>query len=599
MSDNFCEKNHEMRPVTTLKQMLSESAQMYSDRPAYLVKKAKGEPYGEVTYRQLQSDVASLGTSLLKMGLAGEKIAVIGANCYEWIATYLAVANSVGVIVPLDKELSQEEIYTLMDIAQCKAVFFTEKFEKYFKEYPVPVKVKMKVYGDRTDLSEPLAETEPEEGQPLLWESLVARGQKLRQQGDESYEEAQVDPDAMRILLFTSGTTEAAKGVMLSHRNIATNIVDTCRIAYVTPEDRTLSILPIHHTFECTMGQLLVLYRGASTAYCEGLKYVVKNLAEAQATVLIGVPLIFESMYDKIWKQAEKSGQAKMLRMAIKTNRTMKALGIDMHKKLFKSVYDKFGGRLRLIITGAAAIDPNVFRGYEDLGFTVLQGYGLTECSPLISGTPDFCSRYKKAGSVGPTVSTGQAKIADPDSDGIGEILFQGPNVMLGYYQMPEKTAAAIDEDGWFHTGDLGFIDKEGWLYITGRCKNVIVTKTGKNIYPEEVEMYINRSRYIAESLVHGVEEDDDTYVSAQIRPAYDIIAEEFGGDLSEEEMQKLMKKAIADVNSGLPVYKRVKRFAVRSEEFVKTTTQKIKRFKNIDSKSAAFETLQPDDSQE
>ncbi len=386
---------------------------------------------------------------------------------------------------------------------------------------------------------------------------------------------------------------------MLSHRNIATNIVDTCRIAYVTPEDRTLSILPIHHTFECTMGQLLVLYRGASTAYCEGLKYVVKNLAEAQATVLIGVPLIFESMYDKIWKQAEKSGQAKMLRMAIKTNRTMKALGIDMHKKLFKSVYDKFGGRLRLIITGAAAIDPNVFRGYEDLGFTVLQGYGLTECSPLISGTPDFCSRYKKAGSVGPTVSTGQAKIADPDSDGIGEILFQGPNVMLGYYQMPEKTAAAIDEDGWFHTGDLGFIDKEGWLYITGRCKNVIVTKTGKNIYPEEVEMYINRSRYIAESLVHGVEEDDDTYVSAQIRPAYDIIAEEFGGDLSEEEMQKLMKKAIADVNSGLPVYKRVKRFAVRSEEFVKTTTQKIKRFKNIDSKSAAFETLQPDDSQE
>jgi long-chain acyl-CoA synthetase len=268
------------------------------------------------------------------------------------------------------------------------------------------------------------------------------------------------------------------------------------------------------------MGMALVLYRGASIAFFEGLKYINKNLAEAQATVLIGVPLIFESIYDKIWKQAEKSGKAGALKKAIKLNKTLKAMGIDASGKLFKSVHEKFGGKLRMMITGAAGIDPNVLRGFEDLGFRMLQGYGLTECSPLVSGTPDFSNTYKKAGSVGPSVDSGEIRIVDKDEDGIGEIIFKGPNVMLGYYNMPEKTAEVL-KDGWFYTGDLGFLDKEGWLYITGRKKNVIVTKTGKNIYPEEVEYYINRNKYIQESLVHGLfdEETDDTQVSAQIRP--------------------------------------------------------------------------------
>lgn len=587
MSVNVQDKYHEVRPVSDLRQMLTESAELYSERPAVLVKKAKGEPYSEIVYRQLRNDVEALGTALLERGLAGEKIAVIGANCYEWIATYFAVVNSVGVIVPLDKELSREEIDTLMGISQCKAVFFTEKYEKYFADYPDLLKVKMKVYGDRTDLNETLEYSEPEGG-VWQWESLVARGEELRRAGDRRYEEAPLDPEEMRMLLFTSGTTEAAKGVMLSHKNIASDIMATCKIAYITPEDRTLSFLPIHHTFECTLGHVLVIYRGASIAYCEGLKYVTKNLAEAKSTVLIGVPLIFESVYDKIWKQAEKTGKAKALRMAIKMNRTAKAFGLDLHKKLFKTVYDTFGGKLNRMITGAAGIDPNVSRGFQDLGFTVQQGYGLTECSPLVAGSPDFSEqRYAKAGSVGPVIPGGEMKIDDPDEDGIGEIMYRGDNVMLGYYNMPEKTAEALDEDGWFHTGDLGFLDREGWLYITGRRKNVIVTKTGKNIYPEEMEMYINRNKYVEESMVYGVEEDDDTYVGAQVRPAYDVIYEEFGKDVSDEQIQKLIKKAIAEMNVQLPSYKRVKRFVVRSEEFVKTTTKKIKRFKNMGDASA------------
>lgn len=580
MTMQFNEPSQDLREISSLKDMLDSSVKMYAERPAYLIKKQKGGAYHEISYKLLKHDVDALGTKLIELGLKGEKIAVIGENCYEWIASYLAVTNGTGIVVPLDKELSQEEIYHLLDVSQCKAIFFTGAYEEYFKEYDIPFKIKMKIFGDRTAFDEELHIGES--GDIVEWAALVKAGEQLLEDGNREFVDAEVDPDEMRILLFTSGTTEAAKGVMLSQRNIAANIMDTCKIAHVFPEDRTLSILPIHHTFECTMGQLLVLYRGASTAYYEGLKHVTKNLAEAQATVLIGVPLIFESIYDKIWKKALKSGKAAILKKAIKANRAFKAMGLDMSKKLFREVHQSFGGKLRLIITGAAGIDPNVLRGFEDFGFTVLQGYGLTECAPLVTGTPDcYANRVKKAGSVGPVVDSGELRIIDQDTDGIGEIIFKGPNVMLGYYNMPEKTAEVL-KDGWFHTGDLGFIDAEGWLYITGRKKNVIVTKTGKNIYPEEVEMYINRNRYIQESMVYGVEKDDDTLVSAQVRPDYDVIFEEFGEDYKDDDIKTLIKESMKNVNEGLPVYKRVRDFVIRKEDFIKTTTKKIKRYKNM-----------------
>ncbi|MBR0596313.1 AMP-dependent synthetase/ligase [Sinanaerobacter chloroacetimidivorans] len=586
MNHSLKEKYHEVREIKSLKDLLDSSVKLYANRPAFLVKKEKGGEYYPIQYLQVKNDVDALGTKLIDMGLKDAKIAVIGENCYEWIISYFAVVNGTGVVVPLDKELSKEEIYNLLRTADCRAVFFTKGYEEYFADFDIDYKIRMKTYGDRTDLSQPLAESSSggEDGKGILdWESMVAAGEKLLHTGNHSFVDAEIDPYEMKVILFTSGTTDAAKGVMLCHHNITTNIMDTCKIAYITPEDRSLSILPIHHTFESTMGMLLILYRGASAAFYEGLKYVNKNLAEAQATVLIGVPLIFESIYDKIWKQAEKTGKANQLRKAIKLNKTLKAMGIDTSKKLFKSVHEKFGGKLRLVISGAAAIDPKVLRGFEDLGFKMLQGYGLTECSPLVSGSPDFCNNYKKAGSVGPAVSSGEIKIVDKDEDGIGEIIFKGPNVMLGYYNMPDKTAEVL-KDGWFYTGDLGFLDEEGWLYITGRKKNVIVTKTGKNIYPEEVEYYINRNKYIQESLVHGTfdEDNDDTQVSAQVRPNYDVIYEEFGESFGDEEVQSLIKRVISEINEKLPIYKRVRNIAVRKDEFIKTTTKKIQRHKNL-----------------
>ncbi|MDD4565072.1 MAG: AMP-binding protein [Eubacteriales bacterium] len=579
-------KYHQVREITTLKDMLNSSVQLYSEKPAFLVKKDKGGEYFQIKYKQVGHDVDALGTKLIEMGLKDAKIAIIGENCYEWVVSYYAVANGTGVVVPLDKELSREEIYYLIKTAGCRAIFYTQSFENYFIDFDIEYKIKMKLYGDRTDLSQALEgpdESNIKTGESLDWEALVASGEKLIEQNDRSFIDAEINPDEMKILLFTSGTTEAAKGVMLSHNNIAANVMDTCKIAYITPDDRTLSILPIHHTFESTMGMSLVLYRGASVAFYEGLKYINKNLIEAQATVLVGVPLIFESIYDKIWKQAEKSGKAGALRKAIKLNKTLKGLGIDVSRKLFKSVHEKFGGKLRMVVTGAAAIDPNVLRGFEDLGIRMLQGYGLTECSPLVSGTPDFGNGYKKAGSAGPVVSAGQIKIVDKDEDGIGEITFKGPNVMLGYYNMPEKTNEVLRE-GWFYTGDLGFLDAEGWLYITGRKKNVIVTKTGKNIYPEEVEYYINRNIYIQESLVHAAYYDDnnDTCVSAQVRPNYELIYEEFGESFGDEEIHSLIKRVISDINDKLPIYKRIRAIKVRRDEFIKTTTKKIQRHKNV-----------------
>lgn len=572
MSNILKEHDYPIRPITSIKDMLNSSVDLYSDNAAYLVKKEKGGEYIAKTYSKLKSDVDALGTKLLSLGLKDAKIAIIGENCYQWIVGYYATVNGTGTVVPLDKELSKEEIYNLIETAECSAVLYTETFEEYFLNYDIKHKILIKVYEDQKD-----------KGLTPTWQSYVEEGNQLIKEGNREFIDAEIDTEAVQILLFTSGTTDSAKAVMLCHRNIVSNIMSTCKVVEIHPTDRTLSVLPIHHTFECTQGQLLIIYRGGATAYCEGLKYITKNMAESGTTLLIGVPLIFESIYDKIWKTAQKSGKAGVLKKGIALNKKLKGLGIDMSRKLFKSVHDSFGGNMRLFITGAAGINPNVCRGFEDLGIRVLQGYGLTECCPLVTGTPYYENTYKKAGSVGKVIMDGEIKVVDKDEDGIGEIVYRGPNVMLGYYKMPEKTAEVL-KDGWFYTGDLGFIDGEGWLYLTGRKKNVIVTKTGKNIYPEEVENYLNSSRFIEESLVFGEfeEGDEDTRVSAQIRPNYEAIADEFGEDFDDEKIYNLLKKEVGELNHKIPIYKRVKNIILRKDDFVKTTTKKIKRHKNI-----------------
>lgn len=565
------EKLHPIRELNSLKELINTGAELFGDKPAFLAKKKKGGEYFEISYSQFKKDVDALGSKLIEMGLQGEKIAVMGTNCYQWLVAYFAIVNGVGVAVPLDKELKANEIYNLLENAGCKAVFYTSNFDKYFVDYDIDYKFKMDAYEkyENTSLENHIY-------------NLIEQGKKLIEEGYDLYVNKEVDPEVMSVILFTSGTTGTPKGVMLCHRNLCHVIKATSQIVKLKEGDRTLSVLPIHHTFESSIGIMVVLFQGGSIAFYEGLKYILKNLQEAKSSIIVGVPLIIESIYNKIWKEAEKTGQAKKLRAAIKLNKTLLALGIDKRDKIFKSVRKKFGGNFRLVICGAAAMNPAVLRGFVDLGFDLSQGYGLTETAPLVAGVPDFENIYKKAGSCGPAIPGVELKIDNPDEDGIGEILIKGPNVMLGYYNMPEETAMVI-KDGWFHSGDLGFLDKQGWLYITGRAKNVIVTKTGKNIYPEEIEILVNDLDYVEDSMVYGLKEEhgEEYYVAVQIKPDYEAIKQD-KGDLDDTEIFELFKDLIYNINKDLTSYKRIKKIQIRKEDFVRTTTKKIKRQDNI-----------------
>lgn len=565
------DKLHPIRELNSLKELINTGAELFGDKTAFLAKKKKGGDYFEISYSQFKKDVDALGTKLIELGLEGEKIAVMGNNCYQWLVAYFAVVNGAGVVVPLDKELKANEIHNLLDTADCKAVFYTSNFEKYFAEYDIPYKFKM----------DPYEKEEKAEIENHIY-NLIRQGRQLLENGNASYIEKEIKPEVMSVILFTSGTTGTPKGVMLCHRNLCHVIKSTSQIVKLKDGDRTLSVLPIHHTFESSIGIMVVLFQGGSVAFYEGLKYILKNLQESKASIIVGVPLIIESIYNKIWKEAEKTGQTKKLKAAIKLNKTLLALGIDKRDKIFKSIRKKFGGNFRFVICGAAAMNPAVLRGFVDLGFDLSQGYGLTETAPLVAGVPDFENIYKKSGSCGPAIPGVEIKIDNPNEDGIGEILIKGPNVMLGYYNMPEETAKVI-KDGWFYSGDLGFLDNQGWLYITGRAKNVIVTKTGKNIYPEEIEVLVNDLSYVEDCMVYGLKEEhgEEYYVAVQIKPDYEAIKTD-KGELDDTQIFELFKDLIYEINKDLVSYKRIKKIQIRKEDFVRTTTKKIKRQDNI-----------------
>jgi len=567
-------KIYSVRNLHTVQEILLTSAHIFADRPAFKVKHKKGGEYHDITYRQFKEDVDAFGTYLISKGLDGKKIGIIGANSYQWTVAYFAILSGVGILVPLDKDLKKDEINNLAKRANIAALIHTKKYNEYIEDLDFELRVKTTVYQDASKAEDP---------QYMLW--MIEEGKKLLKQGNTDFIDKKTEPDAFASLLFTSGTTGTPKGVMLSNENLVFSVLAPSRIVDIKEGDVSLSILPAHHTFESTINMLTIFFQGGSIAFCEGLKYVLKNIQEAGVSVMVGVPLIVESIYSRIWKQARAGKKDKILKRLIKLNRRLMALGIDKRRTLFKSVYDKFGGRLRLFIVGAAAIEPNASRGFMDLGFDLCQGYGLTETAPLISGVPEFERKqaYKKAGSCGPVVPYGEIKINDPDADGIGEIIYRGPNVMLGYYEMPEETEKVI-KDGWFYTGDLGFLDKEGWLYITGRSKNVIVTKTGKNIYPEELEVLINQIPEVKESMVYAKEEDggNDYIVAVQILPEMEIIVENMGEDVSEKEIFEMFTEKINEINNSLPNYKRVRNIQVREKDFIRTTTKKIKRQANL-----------------
>ncbi|WP_206458604.1 AMP-dependent synthetase/ligase [Anaerovorax sp. IOR16] len=565
-NSKYKEDFYENRPIRDLKDMIHSSAELYKDRAAYLVKDKPGGVYRPISFQQLKEDIDCLGTAFMDLKLTGQKVALIGENRYEWIVSYLAIANGTGVIVPLDRELSSGEIQNLLIRAEVSAIVFSAKVERKVFEALEGVEgidciISMDAASDNHNI--------------LSLKHLIERGKKLILEENRYFIDAEIDPEAMHMLLFTSGTTGMAKGVMLSHKNICANVYNMSKYVNVRDNQTGLSVLPMHHTYEFTCHNMTALYQGCSIAICEGLKYIVKNMAEAKATVMLGVPLIFESMHKKVWKKAEASGKADKMRAAITVSKTLNKFNIKATKKLFKSVHQALGGHMRLLIVGAAAIDPQVVSDFNAMGITMIQGYGMTENSPIIAVNTD---RYYKDAAAGLPMPGTEIQIINKDENGVGEIICKGDSVMIGYYKDPEETEKVL-KDGWLYTGDYGYFDKDGFLYIAGRKKNVIVTKNGKNIFPEEVEFHLGKNDYIKEVLVSGIEDEKsgETVVFAEIVPEYSVIEEKLG-KLSEEALRKLLKQVIDDTNDHMATYKRVKRFKIREEEFEKTTTKKIKR---------------------
>lgn len=558
---------YQFRYINDLKDLLNTSAEIFANDPAYLVKDVPGGEYRPILYKQFKEDVEALGTRFLSLGLQGKKIAVIGENSYKWVVSYLGTVNGTGVVVPLDKELPIKEIVNLLKRAEVSAIVHSKKLESTVAEAIAQVE------GIQYRIN---MAAEEHQGTVLSFDRLIAEGKQLIENGDRKFLDTSIDREALCTLLFTSGTTGLAKGVMLSHKNITANVYNMSKYVKIQSPGVGLSVLPMHHSYEMTCHIFTGIYQGMCIAICEGLKHIQKNMKESKATVMLGVPLVFETMHKKVWKQAESSGKAETMRKMVNLSKKMKLYNNPkVVRKIFGQLHQSIGGHMNLFIAGGAAINPEVIRDYEAMGIPMIQGYGMTENAPIIAVNRD---RYSKADSVGKPMPGTEVRILDPDEDGIGEIICRGPSVMIGYYNDPEATAEVL-RNGWLYTGDYGRLDEEGFLYVCGRKKNVIVTKNGKNIFPEEVEYYLLQSNYIQEVVVYGTvdKRSGDTVVQADIFPNFQAV-EEDKGELQEEEFHKFIKTVIDETNEQMPLYKRVKRFKLRNHEFEKTTTKKIKR---------------------
>lgn len=583
----YSKKLYEVREASDLKDIITQSTSLFAEETAYLVKNRRIGKFVPITYGKVKQDLDGFGTKLIDMGLKGKKIAVIGESSYYWILTYFTTVAGVGVIVPLDKNLPQEELLGLIERSGASAIVYSDKVKKSIQPiFENPCSIEFFISMD--------SEEDTEEA--FSMGNLIDRGRDLLKEGDRAYVDANIDPDQMATLLFTSGTTGMAKGVMMSQRNIAANCVNMSKYFKIPDPGIVLSILPIHHAYEMTCDIWTTFYQGKTIAICQGLRYIQKNMAEVKANVLLGVPLVFEKMYKGMWKQAESRGEAEKLRNAIDLSRKLKLYNNkSICRRMFKAIHQSFGGAMEKFVAGGAAIDPKVIEDFEAMGFTMIQGYGMTENGPIVCVNQD---RYSKAASVGKPVPKTEVRIINSDEDGIGEVICKGPSVMLGYYENQEATDEVL-RNGWLHTGDLGYMDEEGFVYLTGRKKTVIVTKGGKNIFPEELETVLMEDEHIQEVLVHGVDDGrvGNVVVTADIYPNYKLLTSE-KGKLSSSEIYHFYKELVEEINDKLPPNKRIKRISIRDEEFVKTTTGKIKRFGN-NTEAAASKEKHPECSSE
>ena len=552
--------------IETLQDMLLQSVRTYGDKLA--LEDLNDTPIPRVTYNGLLKYVLKFGSALQKLGLPERShIAVVGENRVQWGISYMTAVCFNYVVVPIDKNLSVNEILNVIHESDAVAVIYSEALEPLFREKHSSLK-KLKHYISMDRLL-------PRDG----FSSMV---DLIHQSSGGTIEDLpRIDPASLCAIIFTSGTLGRSKGVMLSHKNIASNLMSMLSVFFMYPTDRFLSVLPIHHTYECNCGLLCPLYAGSSVHYARSLKTVVDDLQNVHATVLLGVPLLYDKMFKRINKSIqEKKLVAKMITPILRMSDAAERVGWkSFRKSVFHEIHAKFGGSIRTFITGGAAQDPLVAKGMREFGFAFIQGYGLTETSPILAlNSPDNF----KDDAAGVPLPGVEVKIGDPDEDGIGEVLARGPNVMIGYYKNPGATAEVFDGE-WFKTGDLGYIDAEGFLHISGRKKNVIISKSGKNVYPEEVEDVLNRSRYVLESLVYGEHDAKlGEVIAAQIvvdAEALIELAEARKIEITKDLMNQIISDEVQKTNKELSGYKQIRKFSIRDQEFQKTTTQKIKRY--------------------
>ena len=561
-------KNYPLYETTVFEDfriMTENVANKYPNKVAYSFKENPHKPeITKKTFAETRKYIVAMGTGLVEFGVREKHIAIVGEASYNWITSYYATMSIGAVTVPIDKELPAEDIKSIIESAECDFVIYSSVIDSKMKN----VREELSISPKFICMSK---KTELEDVTMLV--DIVRRGEQLVDEGDNSYYDYDLNPNQLASIVFTSGTTGKGKGVMLTQTNIVSDMTQGMYNFNITP--KTLCVLPPHHTFGSTVNFVGHYAQGAEVYISNGLKYILNELKEQQPTHLILVPLFVETFYKRIWATAEKQGKDKLLRNMIKASNGMRKVGIDLRKKLFASVTAAFGGKLEMIICGGAALNQDIIDTFEGIGIVILNGYGITECAPLIS-----CNRneYRKKGSVGTPIIGEKVKIADPDENGEGEICVKGPNVMMGYYKNPEATAAAFDEEGYFKTGDYGKLDEEGWIYITGRLKNLIILSNGKNVYPEEIETEISRIYGVNEVVVYeGLNKDGSSKdcIVAEIYPDFDGLK-----DHGIIDVQKYFKDGVNEINKRSAPYKKVQIVKIRNEEFEKNTSKKIVRFK-------------------
>ena len=566
---------HDYVKITDLKDMLNKSAKTYGDKPAFRFKTKEPGVVNDISYKEFSNQVNALGTALVNLSLKDKRIAVISENRYEWAVSYLAVVAGTGIVVPMDKSLPENEIKSLIERSEVDAIIFSDKYLDVMKDVKNSGTSNLKYYI--------CMDLKKDENDILSFKELIKKGEKLLAGGNKDFVDATIDAEKMSIMLFTSGTTAKSKAVALSHKNLCTNIQDIASMFDIGTNDRMLSFLPLHHTFESTVGFLYPIYAGATICYCDGIRHIADNIREYQITAMISVPILYENMYKKVMRGIAKKGKLEKVEKGMKISNFLMKLHIDARRKIFKEIHDLLGGKVRLFINGAAALDPEVEKGFNALGINMAQGYGLTETSPVLAagnGQP----KYSRIGSVGKAFPSVELKIDEPNENGIGEIIAKADSIMLEYYGDEEATKEAII-DGWFHTGDLGYFDKDGFLFIAGRKKTVIVLKNGKNIYPEEIEALLGRIDGVKESFVYGVPannaDEKESKINAEIVYEKERMKELIETD-DEDKIKEYMWEHVKEINKTMPSYKYIREIIVTDQELIKTTTQKVKRHEEI-----------------